>query len=134
MLNKSSRNQIPTPVSSLYEPSPLVLCQAFSILVGHSSHPSVTQSPSLIWMYPPHLSQRHFQPTSLPPLLKLKAGHSRLEAQHAHQPQKTIHHAFCASTGSPSSTTSNSSTNYLFFTFETLQSPALPYLSIIIQC
>lgn len=51
-----------------------------------------------------------------------------------HTSPKTIHHAFCASTGSPSSATSNSSTNYLFFTFETLQSPALPYLSVIIQC
>lgn len=38
------------------------------------------RSPSLIQMYPPHLTQWHFQPMSLPPLLKLKAGHSRLAA------------------------------------------------------
>lgn len=43
-------------------------------------------------------------------------------------------HAFRACTGSPSFTALNSNANYLFFTIKTVQSPALPYLSIIIQC
>lgn len=48
--------------------------------------------------------------------------------------KRSFSQAFCTCTGSPSFTTSNSNTNYLFFAFKTLQSPALPYLSMVIQC
>ena len=93
----------------------------------------------MIQAYPPHLASWHFNvqvfasstTTQSGPLLLCSSPYGFCTRTSLKRP---FPQAFRPCAGSPSFTTSNSRTNYLFFTFKTLQSPALPYLSIATQC
>lgn len=99
---------------------------------------AVTRSPSLTQVYPPYLSSWHFKVQAFASSTKTRTGPLLCSSPYGFCTHTSLKrpfpHAFHACSGSPSSTTSNSNANYLFFTFKTLQSPALPYLSITIQC